>query len=96
LFWSKLATDDLESVFQYLLSEWNARVAENFLNLVDEVVVHISLRPQMYPLINKSLGVRKCVVTKHNSLYYRVLESYIEIARLFDNRQDPQRLKFKY
>lgn len=34
-------------------------------------------------------------MTKHNSLYYTERKGYIDILRIYDNRQDPQKLKFK-
>ena len=48
----------------------------------------------MFPLINESLQIRKCVVTKHYSIFYRETNSRIEILRLYDTRQNPENLKF--
>ena len=39
------------------------------------------------------LKVRKCVITKQNSLYYRENSERIEILRIYDNRQNPRKLR---
>lgn len=50
--------------------------------------------PEKYPEIHAPLRIRKCVLTKHNSLYYRITNNQLEILRIYDNRQDPDLLKF--
>jgi plasmid stabilization system protein ParE len=50
--------------------------------------------PKIFPVSNPELEIRKSVVTKHNTLYYREVSNGVEIARLFDSRQDPKKLKF--
>ena len=94
IIWSRMAEIDLTNVTEYLIHKWSPKIANNFLDLVEEYSTQISYDPQSYPMINKKLKVRKCVVTKHNSLYYQELDNRIEIIRLFDNRQDPKKLKF--
>lgn len=94
IIWSRMAINDLTAVTDYLLDEWNPKIADHFLDLVEEFTTQISNDPQAYPMINKKLKVRKCVVTKHNSLYYHEIDNRIEIIRLFDNRQNPKKLIF--
>ena len=35
------------------------------------------------------MNIRKCVVSKHNTLYYRNRRNCIELLRIYDNRQNP-------
>lgn len=37
-------------------------------------------------------NVHRAIITKHNSIYYQILETEIEIITIFDNRQDPNNL----
>ncbi len=94
IIWSPLAEEDLGSILEYLSENWNQRVIIRFLNKIDIVTNQISKNPNQYPIINKKLQVRKCVVTKQNTLFYREIEKQIEILRLYDTRQDPKKLKF--
>jgi plasmid stabilization system protein ParE len=92
--WSPLADNDLGHILDFLNKNWNSRVVIGFLNRIENASSQISKSPHQFPLINKELNVRKCVLTKQNTLYYRVTTKQIEILRLYDSRQDPQRLIF--
>ncbi len=93
--WSPAAEKDLENISEYLNNKWNSKVALSFINKIEKSTLLISNNPRIFSLINKKLGIRKCVVTKHNSLFYRENSSNrIEIIRLFDNRQHPKKLTF--
>ncbi len=93
--WSSLADDDLSKVLEYLDEKWGMKVVNDFLDIVDHVLSQIILNPKQFSVINKKSKIRKCVVTKHNSLYYRIRKDSIEILRIYDTRQDPHKLKFE-
>lgn len=92
--WSPLSINDLESITDYLNANWEIQVVNNFIDTMEQVIYQISLNPRQYPLVYKKKGIRKCVVTKHNSFFYREREEFIDILRIFDSRQDPKKLKF--
>lgn len=94
IIWSPLAEKDLGNILEYLAENWNQKVLHRFLIKIDTITDQIANAPNQYPVINKKLRVRKCVVTKQNTLYYREIEKRIEILRLYDTRQDPKKLKF--
>jgi len=92
--WSPAAEEDLKNILIYLLDKWSQNVAIKFLNKVDTSVLLISEEPKIFPLINKKHRVRKCVLTRQNTIFYREHKDKIDIIRIFDTRQDPGRLKF--
>ncbi len=92
--WSPLADEDLTNVLNYLRENWNIAVTLRFLDKIESITFIISRHPDRYPMINRELGIRKCIVTKHNALFYRELSDKIEIVRLFDTRQDPAKLGY--
>ena len=53
-----------------------------------------NLFPISYPPFEKFPDIRKCVLTKHISLYYKINNKDIEVLTLFDTRQNPDKLKF--
>ena len=67
--WSPESERDLDKILVYLASEWEADVSIKFLDLIDSLLRQISMNPKQYPIIHKQLNIRKCVITKHNSLY---------------------------
>jgi plasmid stabilization system protein ParE len=94
IFWSPLATSDFEKVLDHLNEDWNKKVVLEFINKIEGLLFTISKQPKQYPLVNKKIKVRRCVVTKHNTLFYRENKDRIELLRIFDTRQNPTNLKF--
>jgi plasmid stabilization system protein ParE len=93
--WSPLSERDFNNILDYLRENWGSKVVTRFIDIVEDLTEQISLNPKQFPVIYKKLKVRKCVITKHNTLYYRDRRDYVDILRIFDNRQDPHKLKFK-
>ncbi|MFC0878787.1 type II toxin-antitoxin system RelE/ParE family toxin [Saccharicrinis sp. FJH2] len=94
IIWSPAAENDFEKILKYLEFKWSNRIARRFINKVDDSIDLIVEDPKIFPLINEELQIRKSVITKQNTLFYRVTNSSIEIVRLFDTRQDPNKLEF--
>ena len=91
--WSKQALNDLESLADYLFSHWGEDTGDKYLLRINELVIKISTNPKMYPESKIRRGVRRCVISKHNTLYYRVLPHHIEVITVFDNRQNSDKRK---
>lgn len=93
--WSPLAEQDFENILEYLAENWDNSVTNQLIDLTEEIVGQISNNPRQYPLIFKKEKIRKCVLTKHNTLFYRDNKSQVDILRVYDTRQDPKTLTFK-
>jgi len=94
IIWSPKSEKDFENILEYLSKEWDAEVTIKFIDLIDILLIQISINPRQFPLIHKSLNIRKCVISKHNTLYYRNRRNHIELLRIYDNRQNPENLRF--
>ncbi len=92
--WSKSAENDYIKIIDYLLQNWPVLVAENFMEITENKIQQIQTFPSSFSIIYEKKKIRKCVLTKHNSLYYRVVKNKIQILRIFDVRQDPSKLQF--
>lgn len=92
--WSPVAQKDLEKILDYLNSKWSESIVTKFINKVDDNIGLIIEDPIIFPLINEELNIRKSVITKHNTLFYRETSDEIQIVRLFDTRQDPKKMIF--
>lgn len=90
--WSPLAESDFRFSLFYLESNWNNAVVNQYLNKIDHLVNQITTNPEQFPLVNNKKKIRKCVVTKHNTIFYREKNDVIEILRIFDTRQNPKKL----
>ncbi len=93
--WSPLAETDFSAILQYLELEWGKKLTdEKFIDLTDNSIKQITINPKQFPIIQKKKKIRKCVLTKHNSMFYQIGSESIDILRIFDTRQDPRKLKF--
>ncbi|KGO84710.1 hypothetical protein Q765_20090 [Flavobacterium rivuli WB 3.3-2 = DSM 21788] len=94
IIWSSAAENDLIKILDYLNLNWNTKVTNSFLDILGKNISQVSFTPDLFPVFNKSLNIRKCVITKHNTLYYENHYSEIVILRIYDVRQNPDKLKF--
>ena len=94
IIWAPLAENDLSAILEYLDKNWDSKVSANFIDLTENVIDQISINPRQFPIIFIRKRIRKCVLTKHNSLFYRESRSKAEILRIYDTRQDPDSLTF--
>jgi plasmid stabilization system protein ParE len=90
---SKRSRRRLEKLLVYLESEWSLKVKNEFIEKLDRCVLFISQHPESFPVSEEFPGLYKCVVTKQTTLYYRIEEKEIQVITIFDNRQDPKKLK---
>lgn len=95
IIWSPTSEGEFSDILDYLHRKWGNKVANQFIDKLDQSIRLISFNPELFPLTNGELGIRKCVITKHNTLFYRYSENKIEIIRIFDSRQNPDSLTFK-
>lgn len=93
LVWSSKAESDFIAVSSYLFFRWNKDVAADFDELVNKNIKSIVHDPLQFPFYNKRLNIRKCVLTKHNTLYYHYDSDTIYLIRIYDTRQNPHKLK---
>ena len=94
LIWSDEALQGLKRIIEYLEQRWTQKEIKKFARLLDKQLNIIKDNPLIFPQSNKSRGIRKSVLSKQTSIYYKVKENKIYLLTLFDNRQDPNRLKF--
>lgn len=90
---SERAERNLDDLMEYLENEWPERVKENFKKKLVNTIKLISENPHLFPASEIKKDVRKCVLTKHNSMYYRIVKHEIQIITIHDNRRNPKDLK---
>jgi plasmid stabilization system protein ParE len=91
--WTNRASTDLDNITQYLADNWTEKEIRKFFRSLDGRIKLISQRPLLYPLTKNRKDVRRSVLTSQITIYYRINEPSVEILTLFDNRQNPSKLK---
>jgi plasmid stabilization system protein ParE len=69
--WSPSAKKDFSKVLEYLSENWNIKIANEFIELTFNFVQQISINPKLFQIISKNEKIRKCVLNKQNTLFYR-------------------------
>lgn len=90
---SKTAKKKLDKLFYYLITNWNLKVKSDFVKKLDKSINAIKLHPESYPESIRKKGLRRCVITKQTTLFYRFNSKTIVIVTLFDTRQNPNLLQ---
>ncbi|MDZ4845411.1 MAG: type II toxin-antitoxin system RelE/ParE family toxin [Chitinophagales bacterium] len=90
--WTEEAVNDYHQNIEYLLAEWSETVAIDFIEDVDATLELIKLLPEMFPLSDYQ-SVRKEVILKQISLFYRVDGEKIFLLRFWNNYKNPDALK---
>ncbi|TAF46609.1 MAG: type II toxin-antitoxin system RelE/ParE family toxin [Sphingobacteriales bacterium] len=93
--WSNNSKHDMLELVDYLISNWGNKVANDYIDIIENLVNQISIFPKLYPIIHTKFKIRKCVISKHNTIYYREKKGCIEIINVFDTQQHPEKTKIK-
>jgi plasmid stabilization system protein ParE len=89
---SKTAEKKLDKLFDYLIQKWPVTVKIEFVEKLDSSIGIIKNQPEIFPESKKGKGLRKCVITKQTTLYYRFNSKRINVVTIFDTRQNPNKL----
>jgi plasmid stabilization system protein ParE len=95
LIWSDEALNNLKGIIDYLEYKWTNREIKKFVQLLDKQLKLIKENPFLFSESEKSNGLRKSVLSRQTTIYYRIIDYEIRIITLFDNRQNPNRLIVK-
>jgi plasmid stabilization system protein ParE len=90
--WSIDAQNDYHANIGYLLREWSENSAINFIEEVESVLEIIKSQPDLYPLCEYN-SIRRAVIRKQITLFYKVEGDTIFLVRFWNNYQDPKSRK---
>lgn len=94
IYWSPEAIKDVDNLLSYLNEKWGNKITNEYIEILEININHIKSNPALFQLIYKKLKIRKCVISKENTIYFRTKNNQIEILRVFDTRQNPKKLEF--
>ncbi len=96
ILWTDHALEELDKAVEYLQLNFTDVEIARLANAIESTLSHITRNPLMYPESAQARGIRRAVVLRFNTLYYRVNREskQIEVLSFFSNRQDPNSQKF--
>lgn len=89
---TEIAQIQLTNTIEYIETTFGERVKNKFISKLERVVNIIQENPNTFPVSKYERGVRKCVLNKQTTIYYKVEVYQITILTVFDNRQDISKL----
>ncbi|MEQ1764716.1 MAG: type II toxin-antitoxin system RelE/ParE family toxin [Pyrinomonadaceae bacterium] len=94
LLWSDKALEELRRTFAYLEENFSDLEIRRVTAKLEFTLKLIVQNPFAFPHSQKSQGMRRALVTRHNTIFYRISRNQVEILSFFSNRQDPDQLNF--
>jgi plasmid stabilization system protein ParE len=86
--WTDRALQNAIDIKDYLSQQFSHKEFEHFTSLLRAFEVAVSAFPQLYPLSAVQPGIRRAVLSKVVSAFYRVHKQQIEVLAILDNRRD--------
>ena len=92
VFWTDRALQNAIAIRRYLTIEFSAREVDKFLSLLSAFEIAVSAFPALYPMSSIKPGIRRAVLNKAVSVFYRIHKHQIEVLAILDNRCDLTKL----
>ena len=93
IIWTDHALAELKEIINFLESNWTRKEISRLFKKIEKSLAQIGRNPAMYPKTDKRESVRRAVLTRQLTLYYKTDKNYIYILSLFDNRRNPKAKK---
>ena len=94
--WSDQAKKTYAGNIEYLIDAWSEKEVKKFVLRSQYVVLNIEGNPKLYSVSNKRKNIRKAVVNKQITLYYRYFptKKMVVLLSFWNTLQDGKKLKF--
>jgi len=92
--WSAKAKITFFKVLDYLNENWTIKEFLQFNQRTQITINAIRKNPNIFPSSSANKEIRKAIVDKNNSLFYKIdpNQQRIYLLTFFDSRQDPKKL----
>ena len=91
--WTEEATKNLDSIIIYLETNWTNKELTRFFTKLEKQISILSIFPEAFPISKKKSQVHRCVFMKQLTIYYAIENEHLVLLSIFDNRQNPSKLK---
>lgn len=88
IYWSNESIDNLESIFEYLSTNWSQKEVNNFKRKLAKQLDMIVSNPKLFPVSEYNPRLRKAVLSKQTTIFYELSGQRIYLVYLFNNKKD--------
>lgn len=89
--WTVRVSKNLDKILEYLEDEWDIKTVQNFATKLLNLLETLKSKPEIGKIVEKDKEIRSFVLTKKNTVFYRIKDQQIIILQLFDNRMNPKK-----
>ena len=93
ILWTEEALSNLEEILDYLNERWTQKEINKFKDKLNKQLELIIKFPKIFPVSNFHPDLRKAVLSKQTTIFYKIQDNIIYLAYLFDNRKDIRKIK---
>jgi plasmid stabilization system protein ParE len=86
------AEKQLQAIFQYLEAEWSERIRKEVAGKIYKNFELIESNNELFPNSFYNNELRKCVVSKQTTIFYKIRKKDIVVVSVFDTRQNPSKV----
>ena len=96
VFWSDQAKKTYADNIEYLQNAWTEKELKKFILRTEYVVLNIEDNPKLYSLSNKNKKVRRVIINKRITLYYRYhpTQKMVLLLSFWNTNQDSKKSKY--
>lgn len=91
--WTFEAEKSFNAILDYLMEVWTQKEAMTFIDLVEETIEKIRNYPEMFKVSQYNEASREALITKHTTMFYRILEELIEVEYFWGNFQNTDKIE---
>lgn len=89
MIWSLESSKKVLSIVDFVLEEWGEKEAKSFLEHLKKFEKLVIEYPHLYPVSQVDENLRKAVITKFQSVIYKIDGDSIRVLTILDHRQKP-------
>jgi plasmid stabilization system protein ParE len=91
ILWSDEAKETFAKNVAYLQTAWTEKEVKKFLHRTAYVFLNIEDNPECYPISKKSKNIRRVILNKRVTMYYRYFPSkkMVVLLTFWNNYMDP-------
>lgn len=93
IFWTDNALNELEEVYNFLEQYWTEKEIKKLSLQIEKTIQLVSQNPYIFQASEEGFHIRRVVILKLNSMYYRINNNTVEILSFFQNRKNPNKNK---
>lgn len=86
--WTESSLKQSIVIKKYIENNFSEKEVSRFYNLLDSFEKAITLFPELYPKSSKKSAVRRAVLSREMTTFYRIKNKNLEVIAIFDNRCD--------